>query len=536
MEFCSTHYGIDFSKEEAQSALLSYLKDRSSPILAAAVEGEPIPKPAQPIKSAEYLVRSFIGHLCEADPKGFEYLETIVKGNMLASVLYFPELGKVTRRFGRVEIYFDTSFLLRALGLAPRSMQISYRELMALLYELNAELRCFEHTVEEMRGILDFAARALRDRKSLRYALGEALEFFVEQNYRSSDVELIIARLEQSLSALRVQVKRRPPYEDKFCVDEGKLQSVLQEVVGYRKEETLRHDLDSLTAIHRLRYGQFPLAIETCNAIFVTTNFSLVQASAQFFREEYRDDAVSVPHCIMNHVLTTLAWLKKPLRAPELPQKRIIADCYAALSPSDALWRLYLREIGRLQQRGDILQHDYDLLRFSMEARNLLLDITLGDAEAFTEGTVREVLERAQAGVRAETEAALYTERERRLEVEQRAKDAEARFETHHRTQLERLRGFSARVGKWVGQVALAIIVTLQLLVAYLALPDPFPELPGGWWRWIAPILLVALSVLEIADLTFGVTLSSYVRRLEVSVSRVVEQFLRKVVIPQEVV
>ena len=234
IEFCRAQYWIDLSEENAESALLTYLKDRSTPILAAVIEGEPVPEPCQSIEQAEFLIRAFIGYLCEADPKGLGYLETVVKGSMLANVLFFPELGGVSRRFGRVEVYFDTSFLLRALGLAPESMQTSYRELMDLLYELNAELRCFEHTIEEMRGVLDFAARALRDRTPLRYTFAEALEYFVDQNYQASDVEFIIARLERSLRAPRVQVKPAPPYTDMLSVDEVKLESILQEFVGYR--------------------------------------------------------------------------------------------------------------------------------------------------------------------------------------------------------------------------------------------------------------------------------------------------------------
>ena len=298
------------------------------------------------------------------------------------------------------------------------------------------------------------------------------------------------------------------------------------------KEETLRHDLNSLTGIYRLRHGEFPQAIERCDALFVTTNLSLVQASARFFQEEYGESAISVPHCIMNDIFTTLVWLKKPLEAPDLPRKRIIADCYAALNPSDALWRLYLREMDRLQQQGDISQHDYDLLRFSMEARSLLMNITLGDPDAFTEGTVREVLERAQAEVRAEAETALYAEKKRRLEAERRAARVEVRAETLRRAQLERIRSISARVGKWAGRVALAIVIALQVFVAYLTLPGPFPALTGEWWRWIIPVFLVVSSILSIADLTFGVTISSYTRRLEIRISRMIEQALLQIVVP----
>jgi len=531
INFCNTRHKISWSQKDAEAALLMYIKDRSMPILAAAVEGEPIPTPDRQTRHAEFLVNAFIAHLCERDSEGFEMLETVVKGSMLASVLFFPELHKVGQRFERVEVYFDTPFLLRALGLAGPSMQAPRRELLDLLYELDGELRCFEHTVEEIQGVLDAAARALRDRHRLRSARGEVLDRFINQNYRASDVELIIARLERSLRALRVQVKSRPLYTEALGVDEEKFESILQEEVRYFRKEALLHDLDSLTAIHRLRRGQFPYQIESCKAIFVTTNSSLARASARFFREEYGDGDIRAPHCILDHLFITIVWLKKPVRAPDLPRKQIIADCYAALNPSDHLWRLYLEEIQRLQNRGDISEEDYDLLRFSTEARDLLMEVTYGAPDAFTEGTIPEVLEKARAEVRAEAEAALEAEREKRLEAERRV----AAAERQHQAQLDRFRSIAARGGYWVGRTALAIGVAIAALAVYWALPKPFPRVPGVWGRFIAPAAAVGVAILSIRNLAFGTTLNSLARRLEIRVSRLIEQTLTRILIPRNI-
>lgn len=526
VEFCKTQYEIEWSEEEAEAALLLYLKDRSMPILAAAIEGEPIPEPTQSVKHAEFLVNAFIEHLCKGDPEGFDFLEAVVKGSMLANVLFFPDFGGVSQRFERTEVYFDTNFLLRALGYAGPTRQASCQELMGLLYELNGELRCFEHTLEEIWRILAAAAHALRDRTRLRYALGETLEYFVNSRYRASNVELIIARLEQSLRGLRVRVKPKPSYTVPLGVDEVKLESILQAEVGYRREETRRHDLDSLTAIHRLRRGQFPYRIELCDAVFITTNSSLARASARFFREEYRD--VAVPPCILDHVFTTLVWLKKPLRAPDLPRKMVIADCYAALNPPNTLWKLYLQEADRLQQQGYISEEDYHLVRFSTEARNILMDVTLSDPDVFTEGTVEEVLEKARAAARAETEAALRAEREKRLRAERRAADAEAGREA----QRDRFRSIGTRGGYWIARIILVIVIVLQALMVFLTLPKPFPDLPGEWRRFLHLPCLVILGIFSIANLTFGTTFISHIRELETRASRLIEQTLIRVVMP----
>ncbi len=46
------------------------------------------------------------------------------------------------------------------------------------------------------------------------------------------------------------------------------------------------------------------------------------------------------------------------------------------------------------------------------------MDLTLGEPHAFTEGTIREVLRRAEANVRADLELALADETERRGRLE----------------------------------------------------------------------------------------------------------------------
>jgi len=553
IEFSNTRFAVEWSVEQADAALLADLEEGSLPILAAAVDNELIPPPDQSIAGADFIIPSFCAEMCERDPAGFDFLETIVKGSMLANVLLFPDLGAVERRFDRVEVYFDTSFVLQALGLEGEARQAPRRELIDLLYQDNATLRIFEHTLHEIRGILDAAALSLRSRQGLRYGYGRTVQYLIDAGYSASDVELAIARLEKSLRTLHIEVKPRPAYTLPLGIDEAKLRSILQEHVGYHREDALTHDVDSLTAVHRLRKGHSYPHIESCNAIFITTNQSLGRGSARFFREEYEDYRDSaVPHCLLDHVFTTMVWLKNPLRAPDLPRKRIIADCYAALNPPDTLWRQYLEEIDRLQKRGDISEDDYYLLRLSLTARNTLMDLTLGGTKAFTEGTLGDVLEAAQAAARAETEATLRAEMAAKQAAEHRAADAErsaaeaversatdaqrkvaeaeARLEAQRQGHLDRIRTVAARVGRWVALALQCMGAALAALVVFLGLF--FPNLPGGWWTPIVPAVLVAVGLLKVANLTFGVTLTSATRRVEVAVSRFVERTLLRLTLP----
>jgi len=536
--FCESRHKVVWPRQEAEAAILSYLQEHSTPILASVVDGLPIPPATGASKRADFLVNAFIADLFEHDPEGFEFLEALVKGSLLANAMFFADIGGVPRRFDRVDILFDTAFLLRALGFVGERMQAPCRELIELVYEQNGTPKCFEHTFHEMLRVLGAAAQAVLNPQSLRAAHGDVIEYFITTRSSASDIELMIARLEKSLRAIRVQVRPLPAHTLPLGVDETKLEGILQDEVRYRKDEALRHDLDAVTAVFRLRHGEFPIHVEACYALFITTNRSLARASARFLKEEYSEEYTDhppypVPPCMLDEFFTNLVWLKQPFRAPDLPRKRILADCFAALNPSDQLWRRYLQQIDALERRGDISGGDYALLRFSTVARSAVMDATLGDPDAFTEGTVQDVLEAAQAAARAETEVALRAEKERREEAERRVAAAEATLTAREQRQASRFRDIGAVVGRSSAQILMYGATVVLAVGVYLTLPRPFPPIPPAWQRLVAPAILLLLSAvgaLTIANLALGTTLRSLLRRLEVSISRWVEQALARIV------
>jgi hypothetical protein len=538
VDFCAARFSVEWSEDEAEAAFLRYLEEGCAVILAATVAGEQLPKPVGAHRSADYLVSSFIAEVERADPEGFAFLSTVVKGSMLAGVLLFPDLGGVERKFQETDVFLDTPFVIQALGLEGESTQAPRLELIRLLYQENANLRVFDHTLSEVRNVLSAGAHALRYYGQLKHAYGPAVQHFIDTGYSASDVELVIAKLEKSLQGLHIEVVPRPRHLKALTVDERKLEGVLQERVGYLRKDTLQHDLDSLTAIHRLRRGEAYLHIESCKAIFITTNHDMALASSEFFSQEYEGYQGSVvPHCLLDHIFTTMVWLKKPLAAADLPVKRMIAECYAAMNPPDGLWRKYLTEIERLRAKGDISDEDYGLLRLSAPARGALMDATLGEADAFTEGTVPQILERARAAARADAEVALEAETKARVEAEREAEwrvreaRAEAQatiasFEAQRRAQEDRIRTLATSAGRWVARTVMAAGLLLLTVGTFLGLF--LPRLPGGLLLPFAAAALVLVGVAGLANIVCGATLTSVKRMVDVAVSGWIERILKR--------
>jgi hypothetical protein len=513
VNYAAERYELTWSREEAEAALYAHIQDQAVPILSAVVEGAPIVVAnTTPTREARFVVSAFILELAEFEPEHFGYLEVFAKGAMLASVLFFPNLGETGRRFERLDGYFDTPILLRAIGAHGPVAERAAQQLISLAYELGVRPLCFRSTFDETLGVLNGAANALRRYGSHALDPSQTIEYLLEEGLEASDVDFLIARLSKVLHSLRIQVVDRPAPDTTLTVDEARLEEVIQGEVHYRRPEALKHDLDAATAIHRLRGGELHRGFEYARAIFVTTNVPLARGVRYFFDELYGGQGV--PLCFLDHHFGTLLWLKKPTAAPELPRDLLIASCYAALNPPDALWHRYITEIERLRQRGDLTEDDYHLLRFDVGSKSSLLTLTGGSQDAFLEGTVPEILKRARANARREAEERVEAEALRAEKAETAQRETARTVEAAREDRRAQYR----IVGNRFGAMARWTILGVGFLIAGVLTALSYIGL-AGW-----PVLVVALiaglaSGLGVLDLGVGKWLRTWALSADVLIS-----------------
>jgi len=361
-------------------------------------------------------------------------------------------------------------------------------------------------------------ASGLRNpRRRAVLTLSRVEEHFMREGLGPSDIEVFMNTVERDLRTLGINVCPTPQYKEHLGVDEPALEGLLQAEVGYQNQHARQHDLDALTAVWRLRHGQAQRRLETCQAIFVTTNAPLVRAARRFFAAGC--DGFTWPLAILDHDLATVAWLKRPLQAPDLPRKQIVADCYAALRPEGRLWARYLEEIEALRQRGELSNDHFVALRYSVDARRALMDATLGDPEAISGTTVQAVLNATLDSIKsplleqiAAREAAQEaTEREaqaaagRADAAEQQATQAlqqvaqtNAMLSAFQQAQVNRAKRKAARWGRRLELLAFAVLAVLVAGSAFATLASSIP-LPGvvipPSLRWPGRILFIGLLV-----------------------------------------
>jgi len=517
-------HSVEWTDEQTEDALLSFVGDSGLDVLFATAERSVFPQPKAQ-KGAAFVVATFLTN-CQAEkPELLRDFETLVKGALLANALYLPDHGKITQRFRNMCVYLDTTFLIFALGYAGSDRQAPCAELIALLKEYGAELRCFQHTVDEIRGILDACAAKIR-RNQLRDAFGPTIEYFVTQGLSSTDIDLLAARMPQRLALNDIQIEDKPQYEKEFIIDEAGFDKHLQANVGYHNPKALQHDVDCVSAIARVRRGRDSFFVEACRALFVTTNNELARATRVFFQHDSPPGAVAF--CISDYALGNLLWLKNPTRAPDLPRRRLIADAYAAMEPPEALWKAYLVEIARLEERGEVSADDYLLLRHSVSAKVALMEITKGEPSVFTQGTVAEILEIAKRNVRADLQEELSRERSQRIATEASlaVRDAEATARENH------IRTLSQKVALYIANTLFGLAMVGLGIATLYTFPWQLPTLSGAWPRYLMAVAQAALFLYAVASMGWGTTIGDLSVRLQDRLAYAVQCWLRSLIAP----
>lgn len=524
VSFCSDRYEVALSTEDAETAIQSFLEQDQLIVADAMANGTVIPAVKRPVKHGRFLVATFVRHLQELHGADLGYFETIVKGHMLANAVFLPDPSRASRNFQGTEVFLDTPFLILALGYGGQARKEPRTELLNLLYETGAKLRCFRHTSDEIKGILDSSAARMGSGNLHQTfgSYGQSIDHFLSQGYSSSDVSMLATRLDKDLGSLGVQIVDRPEYRAEHVIDEDQLQAELTEQLGYYSKQAVRRDVESVAAIVRLRRGRECFFVEECRAIFITNNWSLVRVVNQALREGTTYGAMHP--CLTDYTLTNLLWLKKPTASPDLPRKRIIADCYAATQPSDKLWRAYLSEIQKLEAQGDITEEDYYLLRYDLEAKTALMDLTRGDEGAFTQGTVQDILSVIRSDIQSEAQQELEAETRAREEAERLRQEADMR-EANRKFRIgTRAQTFARKVCRVLKYVVLGFLVLVTLLTSIWGVPSFFP----AWSRYPIAVASGAILVFSAISLMFGTKLETYIDRFESLLTRGTERMLLK--------
>lgn len=425
ISFVKQNYSVELTSEEAEAAFISFLKDHDLDVLFASQQ--PIVLPSiKPSTEKRFLIYKFIRNAYESEPEIFRFIVDIAVGYILASTILYDKFDKFTGKLKKISFYFDTCCILRLIGAEGKEKKDAYIEFFKMLSEEKGNLFILQHTYDEMMGILEDALRWVENPRYDSSLASPVLRYFVENNYKSSDVERFIVNVDRLLEENKI-IKIDSPDPNKYKsyqIDEGKLYDT---IVGVYKNQspyfeesekaiTIQRDVKSIASVYKLRKGKNPKNIKEAGHIFVTTNLGLSYASRRFEISETGDN-LNIPACLTDVFVGTLVWLQSPVKVLSLNEKKIIADCYAALQPNDTLIKKFLNEVVKLKSEKKLSDDEYYLLRTHRVAMELLEEKTMGDPNNFTDKTSEEILEEIREGLRLEGEEKYLKEKEQHAET-----------------------------------------------------------------------------------------------------------------------
>jgi hypothetical protein len=375
--------------EQDPAGHLSHFVDRhAAPLLAHALRRGGMAEPDE-MSGPDFLIASFIQRLSDRDPTLFGYVVDLVKGAILAAVLDTGRTGTLGQPLRDLTLVLDTPILLKALGFQGVVEQQAVKQTLALALDLEAKVVCFTHTVKELDGVLDSVTGVLRSRGRREGALRAVDAHFLDKGTTPADIEIERGNLRRSLAALGVREVSPPQNQYQYGLDEVTLEETLDRAIHYKNPKTRQYDVDSLSAIHRLRRGSSSSEFERCDHVLVTDNDRLVHAARRV------DERHDFPLALMDADVAALLWVRRPAVAEDLPRAQLLATVHSGMQPGGHLWARYLEEIERLVVSGTVNEDDALLLRARPEAREALMMQTLGEGEVDQE-SISQVLDRVR--------------------------------------------------------------------------------------------------------------------------------------------
>lgn len=515
MDFANKKYNMTFNYEEAEVAILNLIRHNSLNLFKNNTDvTTKLVVPESHENRNNLIAANYIISLRDQDGVLFNHLLEIVKGYMLLESIFTTDandLEKLRMKFNGTEIYFDTSFILYALGYSGEAMQKPCLELLKMLKDSNAHLRCFSHNIDEARAILEYLKRNFNKGEIDRH---NTIQYFLDSGFDEMALDNIIFELENDIhEKLGIKVINHIPYNEfKNVLGEQELRDYLQMKMNYRNQNALETDIASISAIYRLRKGIRPMILENSKAIFVTTNYHLDRYTREFFVKEYEEKIISP--VIHDSIITNLVWLKNPQIAPNLHESLLMADCYAAIQPSDQLWKSYLEKVETLEESGRITTEQVAILKYTQGIKTLLVNATMGEDDVLSIGTVQEILSSIEKQEIEKRELAVNVERDRqeeeKLKLKKELLGKESRIEEYEK-QIENIARRNVKKTMFIIlAVILAIFVGLYIVANWY-----FASLQSVY-KILAAMFLILLAVSGILGISIQPLLKSIKSKLYV--------------------
>lgn len=326
MDYFNSEENIKMNYLDCRNALAVFL-DKNGYLLYEDINNSTRTKKKDKI---QYHIGLFIKKHKDLKDVIYDNLVEIIEGSLIANAIYVNIENDNKNNLNNLTCYFDTPFMLRVLDYKDPKDNESALELVELLKEQKAKIKCFRHNYNEIENILEEFI------KNYGKVQEKTLENLVIKNYSKTELIGLLQTLEEQFNSLNIDIVDTPEYkkdEYKHVIDEKQLQENMEKLYSEEKKKIkiIENDVASISAIMRIRKGKDYRRMEECPAIFVTTNNDIRRETNNLLN---LDESFKISPAISDIDLTAILWLKSLSTHKNIPEMKLTENALAALQPT----------------------------------------------------------------------------------------------------------------------------------------------------------------------------------------------------------
>ncbi len=488
INFARDIYGKDWTEQNAIDEISNFLNQYDIEIIKSYVKKNSLSLP-QYKQGSTLIISMFIIKQQKENPYLFNYFVDIVSGYILSRILYENDCEMKPLKLNETMIILDTTLLMPLLGYNGKEEKESFTELLNLLKKFKAQICCYKHDRDEVESLLSTVCSKLRS-GDLNWS-NPCFIYFLSMKFDLAYIDSLSISLDKDIAELGIRIIGVPSHND-FAdeIDESKLAEQLS--VRMSRDKTIKIDVCSVAATKRYRCGLTTKKIEKSKAIFISTNKFLVETSNLMIKEDIGYDKNIIPVCMTDCDLTVKLWLKDPVKFPDLPKKRVIADCYASLRPNEHDYTIFLKNLDTLLEQKKIDLEDVYNYKCCVETQYAYLEIQLRYNEPPTEEKqIFEILNRTDQMKKQEIEIRDSIIAKQTNEINILKNKIEQR-EMKKRIIVE----YSSKIIMIIFKILICVILFFPHIIIYL-------KLDNDSLKWILIAITSLIYIYFIADLLF---------------------------------
>ncbi len=399
----------------------------------------------------------------------------VVEGYMLSNVIYLQIENNNFSSLKNLDVYFDSPLILEALGYKSEQANKMTEEMMDLLTEQNAKIKCFTHNYKEVDGFLEKYKHSKRNKN--KDSNIKTIELFDENNFSEEQVDNVIIHLKNLISNKQISIEERPSLDSlthkenhKYVINYEKFKKFIKDNYQYNNRLSdifIENDIDSINSIAVLRKNQRYKNIDECKAIFVTKNYDLVHLTNKYLDYKPFEEIGLI---ISDTDLITLLWQKNYSKNKDLPRIKIISNALAGYNPSTNMLNKIRTIVSNMEKAG--INDDNAIISTILSSHTKkvdLMEITDGNPNNLTEEKLLKVITKEKDREAYKLNKEIENLKNKLDELKKNDEEKEVSERKNTRRNAERI---TNNILKTIKIIIKAIIVLLLIVIVYFTVCD----------------------------------------------------------------